>query len=156
MGLPSDKPPAVSIPRFRERSTGQDPSRRGTPGTHRLSHPARSPRRRCCRDGVRVLRRESAIRRRLPPLRLPGVRAPSPPCTSLLIAVVLSRRVVSSLVSVDLVRRPRNPSGNGGMGAPKCVDLAADSLICRVKGCGSAHIFFIKKKPPRHLAHETS
>jgi len=58
---------------------------------------------------------------------------------------VLSCCVVSSLVSVDLVRRPRNPSGNGGMGAPKCVDLAADSLICRVKGCGSAHIFFIKK-----------
>jgi hypothetical protein len=75
-------------------------------------HPAGrlAPRRRRRRDGVRVLHREGPLRLRLPPIRLPGVRASShllllyyPPLSSSLLAAADSR-----LVSLDLTRRSLN------------------------------------------------
>ena len=47
-------------------------------------------------------------------------------------------------VSLDLVRRSRNPRGTGGWERPKCLDLAVVSLFCGVPGCeapGSGEMF---------------
>lgn len=147
MGLASDKPPAVSIPESESAPQARSPSLRHQAPTPPPTRAARYPRRGRCRDGVRVLRREGALRRRFPPLRLPGVRA-SPRFLPLLahcIAVVLARRVVSGSGFGKIWRVLRGVRGRvGGLGAPRCVDLAVDSLICEVWRCevvGSAHVF---------------
>jgi hypothetical protein len=117
VGLIPDKPLSpVSIPQDPRDLTSRharSPSHRGACPTPALLPPGSSSRASPPLpriDGVRVLRRAGALRRRFPPLRLPGVRAsslPFPPVACSLLAASFRARF-----SVDPERLPRSPREN--------------------------------------------
>jgi hypothetical protein len=123
VGLIPDKPLSpVSIPQDPRDLTSRharSPSHRGACPTPALLPPGSSSRASPPLpriDGVRVLRRAGALRRRFPPLRLPGVRASSLPFPPL--ALLIAGRVVPSPVFGRSGAASAEPEGEHGLRAP--------------------------------------